>query len=73
MNRFLNFIRQALSADSPTSSKRLAGLAGWVACLGCTVYCVLYEKQSPDCLDLCFYTSSLLLGLDSITSIFKHK
>ena len=69
--KFTEFLKQALSSDSSTSSKRICGLLGWIICLLGVIYAVITKIESPDILTTLFITSSGLLGLDSITNIFK--
>lgn len=69
--KFIDFIKQALSSDSSVSSKRISGFMGWIICLICVVYCTITKENAPEIVDTLFYTSSMLLGLDSIVNIFK--
>lgn len=70
---FWEFIKQALSNDSATSSKRICGFMGWFVCLGCVIYAVLFGNESPDVVDTLFLASTSLLGLDSVVNIFRKK
>lgn len=69
--KFITFMKQALSSDSPVSSKRIAGFLGWIVCLLISIYCTILEIQAPTIIDTLFITSCALLGLDSIVNIFK--
>lgn len=71
--KFISFIKDAISADSSTSSKRICGMAGWIVCLLITIYSVIAKQDSPNTVDMLFITSTSLLGLDSVMSIFKSK
>lgn len=68
---FKEFIIQSLSSDSSLSSKRVCGLLGWIICIALCVYCVISLKEAPDVVDLLFICSTSLLGIDSITNIWK--
>lgn len=65
------FLKHALSSDSAVSSKRISGFIGWVVCLLCVIYSVITNKDAPNIVDTLFITSTALLGLDSVVSIFK--
>lgn len=60
-----------LSSNSPVSSKRFCGLIGWIFCIVLAIYCTLYDQQAPDVVDMLFICSTSLLGIDSITTIWK--
>lgn len=65
------FFRKMLSANSAVSSKRFCGLLGWLFCIVLCIYCTLYVQEAPDVVDLLFICSTSLLGIDSITNIWK--
>lgn len=69
--KFIDFLKQALSADSSTSSKRLCGFLGWIVCLLCVLYAVITKVESPSVVNTLFIASTSLLGLDSVMNIFK--
>lgn len=67
-----DFIKQVLSSASGSlSSKRLCGIAGFFVILVIYIYSAITGKQMPECTESIFYGICLLLGVDSITSIFK--
>lgn len=57
-------------ADS-ISSKRVCGVLGWVISLGILIYCTLLQIQAPAMVDSIILGSTALLGVDSITNIWK--
>lgn len=66
------YLLSLLSASVGTlSSKRLCGIMGWIVCLGILIYCTLTKTQAPDVFEITIITSSGLLGLDTITNIWK--
>lgn len=73
MKELFQILKDALNADSSTSSKRLCGMIGWIICLTCVIIAVLTNKDSPNVVNTLFVTSTSLLGLDSVVSIFKNK
>lgn len=62
-----NFLRDMLSNSKAVSSKRVIGFIGFIAAI---VFIGIWER---DLTDLLLITSSSLVGLESITSIFKAK
>lgn len=68
-----NLLLKVFSDSSQPSSKRIAGFIGFIVCLSLTGIEVLNGGSTPASLEIGYYTSSALLGLDAITSIFKNK
>ena len=65
-------IKSILSNNKDSiSSKRICGLIGWVLSLVILVYCALNQIQAPDMIDTVLYCCMGLLGIDSITNIWK--
>lgn len=60
-----------LSAESGVSSKRVAGFLGWIVCLAITIWSTVYAIPTPDIVEMLFICSTSLLGIDSITGIWK--
>lgn len=60
------------SKKGSLSSKRLCGVLGWLVCLIIMGYCAIAEKQAPLIADSIIIASSVLLGVDSITNIWKN-
>lgn len=60
-----------LSAESGVSSKRVAGFLGWIVCLTITIFSTIYAIPAPDIVEMLFICSTSLLGIDSITGIWK--
>ena len=55
----MNILKSLLSADRDSlSSKRLCGIIGW-------------DRQAPDMISAILYASTALLGIDSVTDIWK--
>lgn len=61
-----------LSADrNSLSSKRLCGILGWVASTAVLLICSIKETQAPEMVDMVIYASTALLGIGSVTDIWK--
>lgn len=61
-----------LNQPGSISSKRICGVLGWFICLGVLVYCTYKEIQAPVMIDTVVVTSAALLGVDSVTNIWKN-
>lgn len=62
-----------ITAGSGISSKRVCGILGWLVCLISASYCTIQQIEAPQFLDSIIIASTALLGVDSITSIWKKK
>lgn len=71
MDKFKDFIVKMLSSNSGISSKRVCGVIGWIVCLIVLMYCSIQIIQAPDIMEVIVWTSTMLLGVDSITGIWK--
>lgn len=66
------FLKEVLSARSGQgSSKRICGCLGWLVILGIYIYCTVTQSPSPDFTDFLIGAIVALLGVDSVTNIFK--
>ena len=69
-----NFLSSLLSAERGSlSSKRLCGILGWLVCSAVLIMCTVWDRQAPDMVNVFIYSSTVLLGVDSITDIWKSK
>lgn len=71
MNKLLGFLRQVITAHSGISSKRVCGVLGFIAVLFVLIYCTICGIQAPMMIDTFIYAICLLLGIDSVTGIWK--
>lgn len=70
----MNIFKSLLSADrSSLSSKRLCGIIGWVTCSVALILCTVWDRQAPDMVTTFIIASSALLGVDSVTDIWKEE
>lgn len=68
----MRFICSLLSAERGSlSSKRLCGFIGWICCSAVLIMCTVWDRQAPDMVSTIIYASTALLGLDSVTDIWK--
>lgn len=69
----MNIFKSLLSADRGSlSSKRLCGIIGWVTCSVVLILCTVWDRQAPDMVTTFIIASSALLGVDSVTDIWKE-
>lgn len=62
-----------MATQGSISSKRVCGVLGWLVCLGICVYCTVGEIQAPILSDSILIGSAALMGVDSVTGIWKNK
>ena len=68
-----DFIIKLIGSHTGISSKRVCGIMGWLLCLIILIYCSITNKQAPDMIDTVLYCCMGLLGIDSVTNIWKNK
>ena len=71
-NKILEFIKQMMTSGSGVSSKRVAGIIGWIAFIWVVIYCTIQDKQAPLMAETLAICSSALLGLETITNIWNN-
>ena len=65
------FLCKLITSHSGISSKRVCGVIGWLVCLGVLIYCAVNVIQAPLMIDTVLLCCMGLLGIDSVTSIWK--
>lgn len=69
----MNWLRETLSARSgQLSSKRVCGTIGFLTCIGVFIYCAINIIEAPNMVDTLLLCCMGLLGVDSVTSIWKN-
>ena len=69
--KFSEFLKSIVSSHSGISSKRICGVIGWIACIGVLIYCTINVIQAPVMIDTMLFCCMALLGIDSVTGIWK--
>lgn len=69
--RFITFIKGMFSSHSGISSKRVCGVLGWFVAIAVLLYCTVHVVQAPLMIDTFLVCCMALLGIDSITGIWK--
>lgn len=68
----MNFLHSLFSAEKGSiSSKRVCGFIGWLCCAAVLVMCTVWDRQAPDMVTTVIYASTVLLGVDTVTDIWK--
>lgn len=65
------FIWDTISEGKNPSSKRLAGIIGWLVSVFVMIYCTLQSVEAPEMVDIFIICTVTLLGVDSVVNIFK--
>ena len=64
-------LKQIITSHSGVSSKRVCGVLGFLVISFVLIYCTICSIQAPEMIDTFIYAVSLLLGIDSVTGIWK--
>ena len=67
------FLTKLITAHTGVSSKRVCGILGWLIGLIILIYCTINQIVAPQMIDTMLYCCMGLLGIDSVTSIWKNK
>lgn len=70
-NQKNSILKQIIMSHSGVSSKRVCGIIGFAVTVFVLLYCTILEVQAPMMIDTFIYAICLLLGIDSVTGIFK--
>ena len=60
-----------ITSHSGISSKRVCGVIGFLTVIGILIYCTINVIQAPIMIESFMYIICALLGIDSITGIWK--
>jgi len=71
MNKILQYLKLMVTAHSGFSSKRVCGVAGFIIIILILLYCTIMGIQAPGITETFIYAVCLLLGIDSITGVWK--
>lgn len=70
----MKWLESLLKADKGTiSSKRFAGVIGWLVVIIVVLYCSFNKVEAPRCFTEFMAFSAGLLGWDSFTGIWKNR
>lgn len=71
MKSLKEYIKLIITSHSGISSKRVCGVLGFLVISFVLIYCTILGLQAPLMIDTFVYAICLLLGIDSITGIWK--
>lgn len=67
-----DFLVKLITAHTGISSKRVCGVLGFIVIVFILIYCTVQSIQAPLIVEPFIYAVCLLLGIDSITGVFKR-
>ena len=67
------FLTKLITAHTGVSRKRVCGILGRLIGLIILIYCTINQIEAPQMIDTMLYCCMGLLGIDSVTSIWKNK
>lgn len=65
------FLLKLITANSGVSSKRFAGLLGWIIVLFIGTWCTIKIIEAPNITNEILWGSVALLGTDAVTKIWR--
>ena len=68
-----DFLVKLITAHTGISSKRVCGVLGFLVIIFILLYCTICSIQAPLIIEPFIYAVCMLLGIDSITGIWKNK
>ena len=71
MKTIKQYLRLMITAHSGISSKRVCGVLGFLVIMFTIIFCTVTTTQAPLILETFIWAVCTLLGIDSITGIFK--
>ena len=71
MKKIKKYIRLMITSHSGLSSKRVCGTLGFLVIMFVIVFCTVTAAEAPAILETFIWAVCALLGIDSVTSIWK--
>lgn len=72
MKNIKEYIKLMITSHSGISSKRVCGVLGFLVIMFVIVFCAIAETQAPVIMETFIWAVCMLLGIDSITGIWKN-
>lgn len=72
MQKIKEYIKLMITSHSGISSKRVCGVLGFLVISFVLIYCSICRLQAPNMIDTFIWAVCMLLGIDSITGIWKN-
>lgn len=71
MKQIKEYIKLMITSHSGISSKRVCGVLGFLITMFVIVFCTISNIQAPLIMDTFIWAVCMLLGIDSVTGIWK--
>lgn len=71
MKKIKEYLRLIITSHSGISSKRVCGCLGFLVIMFSIIFCTVTGTQAPLILETFIWAVCMLLGIDSVTGIFK--
>lgn len=72
MKKIKEYIKLMITSHSGISSKRICGVLGFLVITFVVIFCTVTNIQAPVILETFIWAVCMLLGIDSITGIWKN-
>ena len=73
MKKIKEYIKLIITSHSGISSKRVCGCLGFIAIIFTIIFCTIQGMQAPIIMETFIWAVCALLGIDSITGIWKNE
>lgn len=73
MEKLKDFLVKMVTSHSGISSKRVCGVIGFLVIVFSIIFCTVNVLQVPEIVETFIWAVCILLGVDSITDIFKDR
>lgn len=71
MKKIKEYIKLMITSHSGISSKRVCGVLGFLIIMFVIIFCTVAETQAPLITETFIWAVCMLLGIDSVTGIWK--
>lgn len=71
MKQIKEYIKLMITSHSGISSKRVCGVLGFLVTMFVIIFCTISNIQAPLIMDTFIWAVCMLLGIDSVTGIWK--
>ena len=72
MKKIKEFIKLIVTSHSGISSKRVCGCLGFLVIMFVVIFCTVSNLQAPLIMETFIWAVCMLLGIDSVTGIWKN-
>ena len=72
MQKYREYLRLMITSHSGISSKRVCGVLGFIVIAFVIIFCTVSSIEAPLILETFIWAVCTLLGIDSVTGIWKN-